>query len=298
MNKNFNILKISKYLIIFMLIQLVLIALLITNKTLIDFDILPNNIFNEPTIISILIIIFIGFTSYIIFRDLHLIHLLNKQATMQKEAYSNIENLNTALRSQRHDFLNHIQVIYSLIEMEEYIEVIKYLNEVYGSIELLNTFMKTGDIAINALLRAKSFDAQRKGVKYNLNISSNLHNLNVPSWEICRCIGNLIDNAIFASANYNGEKIITIYIKENISEFEFIVTNTGETIPTENISKIFIPGFTTKKDFGEGIGLHVIKQITKQYNGSIKVQSENFKTSFIMTIPKTILLPHNIENDI
>lgn len=288
MKRKFNIIKISKYLIILMIIQISLIFILITNRILINFDLLPNNKFSDSTIIFILMIIFIGFTLYVIFRDLNLIKLMNKQSNIQKETLENIQKLNTALRSQRHDFLNHIQVIYSLIEMEEYDEVIKYLNDVYGSIELLNTFMKTEDIAVNALLRAKSFDAKRKGVSYNLNISSNLHNLSIPSWELCRCLGNLIDNAIFATTNYNKDKIIDIYIKENISEFEFSVVNTGEVIPKENISKIFTAGFTTKKDFGEGIGLYIIKQILQKYRGSIKVVSENFKTNFTINIPKVI----------
>ena len=32
------------------------------------------------------------------------------------------EELNNALRAQRHDFLNHLQVVYSLIEMKDYKE--------------------------------------------------------------------------------------------------------------------------------------------------------------------------------
>lgn len=283
--------KISKYFIVFTVIQIILIFILIANNILIDFDILPNNVLNDSAIIFILTIIFIFFTLYVNLRDLHLIKLMHKQANTQKEILQNVENLNNALRSQRHDFLNHIQVIYSLIEMEEYDEVIKYLNEVYGSIEILNKFIKTKDIAINALLTAKSFDAQRKGIEYNLNITSNLQNLSIPSWELCRCIGNLIDNAIFAASNYNGEKILDIYIKENMTEFKFIVSNTGEAIPKENMNKIFNLGFTTKKDFGEGIGLHTIKQIMEQYKGNINVISENFRTTFTMTLPKT--LPHN-----
>lgn len=283
--------KISKYFIVFTVIQIILIFILIANNILIDFDILPNNILNDSAIIFILTIIFIFFTLYVNLRDLHLIKLMHKQANTQKEILQNVENLNNALRSQRHDFLNHIQVIYSLIEMEEYDEVIKYLNEVYGSIEILNKFIKTKDIAINALLTAKSFDAQRKGIEYNLNITSNLQNLSIPSWELCRCIGNLIDNAIFAASNYNGEKILDIYIKENMTEFKFIVSNTGEAIPKENMNKIFNLGFTTKKDFGEGIGLHTIKQIMEQYKGNINVISENFRTTFTITLPKT--LPHN-----
>ncbi len=287
--------KISKYIILLFSIQVVLIATLIGNRILIDFNVMPNNSFNDSIIISVMTIIFIKFTIYVIYKDLRLIKLMNKQSAIQKQILEDIEKLNSSLRSQRHDFLNHIQVVYSLVEMEEYEEVIKYLNEVYGSIELLNTFLKTEDIAINALLRAKSFDAQRKGVSYNLNISSNLHNLNIPSLDICRCIGNLIDNAIFATSEYSKEKCVNICIKENISAFEFIVTNTGENIPRENLNKIFTYGFTTKREFGEGIGLYTIKQISEQYKGSINVVSENFETTFTLLFPKNIA--NNVKSD-
>ena len=36
-----------------------------------------------------------------------------------EEAYAQLEDLNREMRAQRHDFMNHIQVVYSLIEMNE-----------------------------------------------------------------------------------------------------------------------------------------------------------------------------------
>ena len=294
MKKSSNVLKISKYLLLFMIIQILLIGFLIVNRILVHFKILPDNIFNDGVALYIITVFFIGFTSYIVFRDLHLIHLLGKQSDMKKEAFENIESLNVAMRSQRHDFLNHIQIVYSLVEMKEYDEVISYLNEVYGSIELLNSFIKTEDVAINALLRAKSFYAERKGIEYKLNILSNLRGLNIPSWEICRCIGNLIDNAIFETSSYNGQKKITIYIKESLLEFEFIVENLGDTIPIEWMNKIFDAGFTTKKELGEGMGLYIVKQIVESYNGNVFVTSMDCKTSFTIKLPKAL----DMKNDI
>ena len=40
------------------------------------------------------------------------------------------EDLNITLRAQRHDFLNHLQVVYSLIEMKEYNEANDYIERV------------------------------------------------------------------------------------------------------------------------------------------------------------------------
>lgn len=39
-----------------------------------------------------------------------------------RESYQNLEKLNSNLRAQRHDYLNHLQVVYGLMEMEEYEE--------------------------------------------------------------------------------------------------------------------------------------------------------------------------------
>ena len=55
-----------------------------------------------------------------------------------QESISNLELLNYELRAARHDYLNHLQVVYGLLELEEYEELKAYLNPVYKGI------MKTG----------------------------------------------------------------------------------------------------------------------------------------------------------
>ena len=62
------------------------------------------------------------------------------------------EDLNITLRAQRHDFLNHLQVVYSLIEMKEYKEANDYIERVYGSIASVGKVLRTANPAINALL--------------------------------------------------------------------------------------------------------------------------------------------------
>ena len=45
---------------------------------------------------------------------------LADEADMLGDAYGKLEELNSTLRSQRHDFMNHLQVVYSLLELEEH----------------------------------------------------------------------------------------------------------------------------------------------------------------------------------
>ena len=60
---------------------------------------------------------------------------MHEQAKALEEAYGQLESLNVVMRAQRHDFMNHLQVVYSLIEMEDYTEAVDYIEKVYGDIQ-------------------------------------------------------------------------------------------------------------------------------------------------------------------
>ena len=66
------------------------------------------------------------------------------------------------------------------------------------------------------------------------------------------------------------------------------ITDTGKGIPKNQFTKIFEPGFTTKKR-GWGLGLSLTKRIVQEYHkGKIKVaHSEIGKgTTIELTFPK------------
>ena len=63
---------------------------------------------------------------------------LSDQILMLSDALDNLNRLNNDLRAQRHDFLNHIQVVYSLIELGEQEEAHRYLEQVYTDIQRIS----------------------------------------------------------------------------------------------------------------------------------------------------------------
>ena len=69
------------------------------------------------------------------------------------ETVSQMTDLNHALRAQRHDFLNHLQVVYSLIEMGEYSEANRYIAQVYGDIQQVSRTLKTACAPAGLFLR-------------------------------------------------------------------------------------------------------------------------------------------------
>jgi two-component system, sensor histidine kinase and response regulator len=104
--------------------------------------------------------------------------------------------------------------------------------------------------------------------------------------QIKQIFDNVIKNAIDAMEK-SEQKSLTI---ETGTKDEFIVlkfTDSGEGISEENITKIFLPGFTTKPvGKGTGLGLASTKAMIDAYSGTIDVQSEKNKgTTFTICIP-------------
>ncbi len=96
---------------------------------------------------------------------------------------------------------------------------------------------------------------------FNTNNESNITAMISPplfDWVI----ENLLKNALDAM---EGKGRISVDVKENASQILIGITDTGKGISKQNISKVFKPGFTTKKR-GWGLGLTLTKRIIEQYH--------------------------------
>ncbi len=85
-------------------------------------------------------------------------------------------------------------------------------------------------------------------------------------------IENLLKNALDAM---EGKGSITIDIKEEKNSVQIDVTDTGKGISSQNLVKVFKPGFTTKKR-GWGLGLSLSRRIIEQFHkGQIFVKQSD-----------------------
>lgn len=94
---------------------------------------------------------------------------------------------------------------------------------------------------------------------------------------------NIVNNAIYAMQN-EGE--LTICTSSNGGNVLVKISDTGEGIPGELLSRIFEPFFSTKEEKGTGIGLSVSYRVIQSHNGRIEVQSQEGKgTTFTVVLP-------------
>lgn len=269
----------------------VVIGVAIVNglKYLIDGD-MPTS--QSILVLLIIMAVMLVFNGYFIFRDTNVFKRLNNQIEIKDEAYNNIEALNLELRAQRHDFLNHIQILYSLMELEAYEDTTSYLNQLYGDVARVNANIKTSSVPVNALLQAKANEAEVRGIKYHITINSRLESLNMPDWELCRVIGNMIDNGFRAAAEVTLNPYVAIVINETIVNYQLIISNSSQPIEAKGIENFFMPGMTTKKDrTNHGMGLYISREIMSKYNNTIDMAYEEGKVIVTVTILKSSTTP-------
>jgi PAS domain S-box-containing protein len=95
---------------------------------------------------------------------------------------------------------------------------------------------------------------------------------------------NIVVNATEAITNGSGK--VDIQLSEKIDNYVVEISDNGCGIPTEILSKLFEPYFTSKRN-GMGLGLASTLNIIQAHGGTIDVESEvNVGSKFIVRFPK------------
>ncbi len=129
----------------------------------------------------------------------------------------------------------------------------------------------------------------RISTKVHIEIKSALipnQEANVNKYLFEWVIENICKNAVDAMGG-TGDMVIYLHEGKN-NQLYIDISDTGKGIPTSNLSKVFSPGFSTKKR-GWGLGLTLAKRIVENYHEgklSIKSSELNKGTTFRISLPK------------
>lgn len=128
--------------------------------------------------------------------------------------------------------------------------------------------------------------ARKHGVALHWQTSVDSLYLYGDSGALYQVLTNLIRNAVDASRGTRSA--VHVSLDRNGDHLNLAVRDAGQGIASENLSRIFDRGFTTKPPGkGSGIGLAVVKEITESmFGGSIGVESRvQFGTTFTLSLP-------------
>ncbi|EJA6808312.1 GHKL domain-containing protein, partial [Clostridioides difficile] len=232
-----------------------------------------------------LILIILSF--YIGFKFIRLLDNNNKQEYKLQKLDSKInhkDNIIVKLRSQKHDYLKHLQVVYSLLNTGLAEDAKEYITNISNSFKSKNS--RYGKVSyLDAIASLKYEECLEKNISFDVYIQDFMDNLEIEPNDMSSVLLNIIDNAIESlSAIQKEKKYIRLHAYEDEFQYIIAIKNNGPKI--HNVESIFLDGFSTKEGQDRGFGLYLVKNILDKYDYSILVNSDDFLTEFVILIPK------------
>ncbi len=209
-------------------------------------------------------------------------------AEMQNNNISNLNNMMQIIKAQRHDFINHIQVIYGLLKLGENQQIESYISGLYKDIQLTSDILQLAIPELSAFLLVQTGIATASDISLEIEQETDLAALTVPSPELIAVVGNLLKNAMEAVEDLAPEKRkVKLKIFER-SKYYIIQTQNYGLIPHEFKNRIFESGFSTKSGPSErGVGLASVKYQVEKCRGIILLSSHpEYGTRFTVCYPK------------
>jgi signal transduction histidine kinase len=144
------------------------------------------------------------------------------------------------------------------------------------------------DLGGRGIIKKKTEIAASASVATNIRIRTRLAD-NVPralgdAVVVRRIIDNLVRNAV-ESFNADGGEVTLSTARAPDGGVRIVVADTGSGMTKEELDHAFDDFFTTKAD-GTGLGLSVVRRLTTDLNGSVRVESAPGQgTAFTIELP-------------
>lgn len=172
------------------------------------------------------------------------------------------------IRGFRHDFNNFVQALNGYAQINDIdgiksmtADILKECKEV-NNMGILDSNV-INNSAVYSIMTNKYYLAQENGITMNMEIMINFKELNISTYELCRILGILLDNAIEAAKKCE-EKIINVKCIKGLKvNRKLIIIENSFNQPDLNMDKIFDKGYSTKTEDLEhhGLGLWTVRKI-------------------------------------
>lgn len=180
---------------------------------------------------------------------------------------------------------------YTHISLEKAIRLGELINEFFEitKFNLQDIVLEPGNLDLSMMLEQIADELyavlKEKNLRCDVQIDDTLM-IYGDADKLARVFDNLLRNAI---AYCNKGTAIRIQAKERHQEIEIVVANEGEKIPEEELSAIFekfyrVDGSRSSKTGGAGLGLAIAKEIVELHHGTIRAESDEWETRFIVTL--------------
>ena len=249
-------------------VSIISTALIIINKINLFnmLDTIPSSIY------IVAIILIISYYSITIISINKTIQIENEKGKIN-ELEGNNQRLKESfddMRSFRHDMKNIMQGLGGYIATKDIDGLSNMYNEFitdYKKLENTKDFEELLKLnpAIYNIINNKYLEAKKENINISVEIYVDLNSLKIKTYELCRVLGILIDNAIEATRECDNKQISIKFIEDNYNNRSLVIIENPCKNTLLDLSKLKEKGFTTKKDkLFHGLGLWRVNQIVKK----------------------------------
>jgi two-component system CitB family sensor kinase len=176
------------------------------------------------------------------------------------------------LRTQAHEFSNHLHVIGGLLELDRPADAVRYIERVGGAGSLTSATVDgaMADPALAALLLAKAGTAHERGVLFRFLPTSVVEQ--EAGDDALTVLGNLVDNAVDAVGPGG---TVQVLVRSDPSGVRIVVEDDGPGIEESQRGRIFTLGVTSKQprqNHGRGIGLALVSRVVARRSGDVSIE--------------------------
>ncbi len=204
--------------------------------------------------------------------------LAEYQTEQSRQHLNEVRSIHREMRGYKHDFHNHLQTLKSYLDAGDVERAREYISELDRQLMNVDTLLKTGNVSLDAILSAKIAQARSENVA--VIVKANVPDgLTVSDLELSILVGNLLDNAIEACREADGERFIRIFIGMKGKMLYFSMLNSAGA-KREKMNGLFRTG----KSGVHGFGLRRAEAIIKDHGGWVKYNSEDgaFTSEFLV----------------
>ncbi len=225
----------------------------------------------------------ISFIIFFIYTQL-LMGSQNQQNKQMMYYINNLKLMSEEITEFKHDINNVYIGLYGLAKSNQLDRLKESVLEIFDSRVLEQTIsteslININDRALIQLVAEKMYQASKAGIHFNIEIPYKVTDIPINRIDILRVIGILLDNAIEAAKNSEGQEVYFIIINTK-TIFDVTIINSYDS--AVNVSKVDEKGYTTKLD-GKGLGLSNVGLIFEKYEG-IEWNTFIDEASFIQNI--------------
>lgn len=193
--------------------------------------------------------------------------------------------------TNRDDVIKYINIAYNKAEQMK-----SLANDLFEYTTLKSTKTKLNVTPINIagmmeqVAAGFELEAEKKGIVFNIKARPKDLIVNADVEKLVRVYNNLISNALKYAAGATEINLVANLI--NKKQVELRVENNGEPIPQDKLRKIFdrfyrVESSRNTKTGGTGLGLSIVQGVVELHGGTIRCESNEKLTSFIILLPRT-----------